>query len=361
MLRSSTITIPSTCSAAAATGHIADNTIVGDTPHTTGEPRRRRHRVERLLRSRATGTLSPTTASANVADGISNGTYNIDVVRQRHLRRLGRRLRRRSGRGQHPRVGKPHPQRRAQRHQLSAAERFAVVHRPEPARGLHGSAVQVQDDRSIRSSSTTPIVMWEQDDLLQRRPPPAIDRQNNLWVVGRGRADLQGFPVDCRRTGGPTSTTTVSIGAPAPRRSATAASVYPTLAGLAAASGLEANARRRSIEASCFTTLNLRDDRRRCTGAGAARALRKAGCNAPSTPACFCRTSMTAVRRRRTRIWAPTNSASRCRSTTGPGDLEGAPVSPTNGPGINAADPRRSRPDHSLPGKLRDLRQTRSG
>ena len=174
--------------------YIADNTIVGDTPYSTesldGEGiELNGYSVESFGHVVAHNRIS------NVADGISNGTYNIDVFGNDIFDVVRRWLRRRSGRDEHPRVGKPHPQRRPQRHQLPASEQLALVHPPESARGIHGSAVQVQDDRSIghRPQHDRDV---EHDVLLQRRAPAAIDRQEQPVGVGRpaGGSGTSGRP-----------------------------------------------------------------------------------------------------------------------------------------------------------------------
>ena len=92
----------------------------------------------------------------NVADGVSYPARQRRHLRQRHLRHLGRRHRARLRRAERAGLGQPYPQRGAQRHQLPAAERRAVVHHPQPDRRQPRGCRSSSARRIASCCSTTP-------------------------------------------------------------------------------------------------------------------------------------------------------------------------------------------------------------
>ena len=167
--------------------HITDNTIVGDTPYWTesfdGEG------IE--LNGYAVDSFGHVVAHnviSNVADGISNGTYNIDVYGNdisdvsddgfegdpggANIRVWGNRIHNAAHNGisYQPQNGSPWY---IIRNQL-------VGFMEGPSSSGHGSVGhRAQHDRDVG-----------QDDLLQRCAPASVDRQEQPLDLGRGRADL---------------------------------------------------------------------------------------------------------------------------------------------------------------------------
>ena len=232
--------------------YIADNTIVGDTPYSTesldGEG------IE--LNGYSVASFGHVVAHNRISERRRRDLerhLQHRRLRQRHLRHVGRRVRRRPGWSEYPGMGKPHPERGAQRHQLSAPERLAVVHPQKPAGRLHGSPVQVPNHGPIGHRAQHDRDVGT-DVLGQRRPPAAIDREEQLVGVGVRRTDL-GF-----RIGGqglaPISTTTVSTGDKARRPSGTAG--CSTRACPVSRRRLDLRPAGRQINhRSCFTAFNV--------------------------------------------------------------------------------------------------------
>ena len=156
---------------------------------------------------------------SNVADGMPNGTYNIDV--------FGNDIFDTSDDGFEGDPGGPNIRVWGNRIQNAAhngisyqpRERLAVVHPEKPAGRLHGNPVQVPNHGPIGHRAQHDRDVGT-DVLGQRRPSAVIDREEQLVGVGVRRTDL-GF-----RIGGQglalISTTTVSTGAKARRPSGTA-------------------------------------------------------------------------------------------------------------------------------------------
>ena len=90
--------------------------------------------------------------------------------------------------------GQPHPQCRAQWHQLPASERLPVVHHPQSAGRLHGGSVQVPDDHRYLYDCAQHDRDVEQDDLLQRCAPFSVDRQEQP-LDSRSRRGRSGFRI----------------------------------------------------------------------------------------------------------------------------------------------------------------------
>ena len=174
--------------------YIADNTIVGDTPYSTesldGEGiELNGYSVESFGHVVAHNSIS------NVADGISNGTYNIDV--------FGNDIFDTSDDGFEGDPGGANI--RVWGNRIHNAAHNGISYQPQngsPWYILRNQLVGFMEapfkfrttDRSVIAHNTIRHV--GQDDLLQRCAPAAIDRQEQPVGGGVRRADL-GFRVDC--------------------------------------------------------------------------------------------------------------------------------------------------------------------
>jgi hypothetical protein len=232
--------------------YIADNTIVGDTPYTTesldGEG------IE--LNGYAVPSYGHVVANnriSNTADGISNGTYNIDIVGNdifdvsddgfegdpggANIRVWGNRIHNAAHNGisYQPQNGSPWY---IVRNQLAGFKEAPFKFRTT--------------DRSVIVHNT--IVMWSKMICCNDAHLLRSIVKNNLWIsVAGGQiwdflSTVKDWRSDLNYDGFDWGASTAAF--------RYGGVVYPTLAGLAAASGLEANARRID-RASCFTTLNL--------------------------------------------------------------------------------------------------------
>jgi hypothetical protein len=232
--------------------YIVDNTIVGDTPYTTesfdGEG------IE--LNGYSVDSFGHTVAHnviSNVADGISNGTYNIDVY--------GNDIFDASDDGFEGDPGGPNI--RVWGNRIHNAAHNGISYQPQngsPWYILRNQLVGFMEapfkfrttDRSVIAHNT--IVMWGRMFSVNDAHLLQSIVKNNLWVSASGGriwdfgSSVRGWATDFNDNGFDWSSNT------SPFRYGGV--LYSSLTAFAAASGLEANGRQISRTA-CFTTFNV--------------------------------------------------------------------------------------------------------
>jgi hypothetical protein len=232
--------------------YIADNTIVGDTPYSTGSLDGEGIELNGYAVD-SPGHVVAYNRITNTADGISNGTYNIDIY--------GNDIFDVSDDGFEGDPGGPNI--RVWGNRIHNATHNGISYQPQNGSpwyiirnqlvGFVESPFKFRTtDRSIIANNT--IVMWSKMICCQDADLLKSIVRNNLWISVAGgqiwdfSSSVKDWRTSLNNDGfdwGP-NTTPFRYGGV----------VYSSLAAFAAASGLETNARQIN-HASCFTTFNV--------------------------------------------------------------------------------------------------------